>query len=395
MKRRIWFSIAVGMLVFTFVRPPAAEASGPMPVTTHASGAALIDVESGRILYSSRGNSRMKIASLTKIMTAIVAIENGDLADTVKVGRNAAGKEGSSLYLKVNEEMSLENLLYGLMLRSGNDAATAIAEHVGGSEEGFVYLMNDKADWLGLANTHFTNPHGLDHKDHYSSANDLAKLTAYALKNNMFKQIVKTRTKMAPNPNEAWDYKWFNKNKMLSMYDGADGVKTGYTKQALRCLVSSATRNGQQLAAVTLNDGDDWADHRRLLDWGFRNYPLEEIASRGQHVAGQEVVIGSTLRYPLAKGERNELTSKLKLFAADSTRYVFGEAGRAEFYLKGDIIAGVPVLVQPGAADSAGAYVRSNEAAEREERMGMDGNPAWNESFVKVLRALFELKSAI
>ncbi|KPV55216.1 peptidase M15, partial [Paenibacillus sp. A3] len=214
--------------------------------STGAQAAALIDVASGRLLYSSRGDKPMRIASLTKIMTAIVAIEHGRLSDRAKVSKNAFGKEGSSIYLRLNEEMNLKDLLYGLMLRSGNDAAITIAEHVGGSVEGFAFLMNEKAKVVGMTNSSFKNPSGLDEQGHYSTANDMAKLTAYALKNPVFQEIVKTKVKKVPNPNESWDYSWVNKNKMLSLYDGADGVKTGYTKLAKRCLVSSATRGGQQ-----------------------------------------------------------------------------------------------------------------------------------------------------
>jgi D-alanyl-D-alanine carboxypeptidase len=290
----------------------------------------------------------MRIASLTKIMTAIVAIEHGDLSDIVKTSRRAAGKEGSSIYLRVGDEMSLHHLLYGLMLRSGNDAAVAIAEHVGGSEEGFVHLMNEKARELGLTNTHFMNPHGLDHDDHYSSANDLARLTAYALRNPVFREIVKTRVKKVPNPNAEWDHVWTNKNKMLLMYEGADGVKTGYTKLARRCLVSSATRNGQQLAAVTLNDGDDWADHRKLLDWGFQHYPLKTIAEEGRKIAGYSLAVGRTFRYPLAEGERERISTRLLVRPQDDVRTRLGDVGRLEFRMDGEPIGSVPLkLLEP------------------------------------------------
>lgn len=192
--------IAVGMLsallVGTSVLPPIS--ANPSKLYTNAKASALIDVESGRVLYSSDGDTPMRIASLTKIMTAIVAIDHGKLTDMVKTSKRAVGKEGSSIYLQLGEEMSLHHMLYGLMLRSGNDAATAIAEHVGGSEEGFVHLMNEKATFLGLKHTQFKNPHGLDDDEHYSTANDLAKLTAYALKNDVFAEIVSTRVKKCP-----------------------------------------------------------------------------------------------------------------------------------------------------------------------------------------------------
>jgi serine-type D-Ala-D-Ala carboxypeptidase (penicillin-binding protein 5/6) len=354
--------------------PAALISAAPPPISTNAQAAALIDVESGRLLYSSRGNERMRIASLTKIMTAIVAIEHGRLSDTVKVSKRAAGKEGSSIYLRVGEEMSLSHLLYGLMLRSGNDAATAIAEHVGGSEEGFVHLMNEKAEWMGLTHTHFMNPHGLDHDKHYSSANDLAKMTAYALRNATFRDIVKTRVKTVPNPNDEWDYKWSNKNKMLSLYEGADGVKTGYTKLAKRCLVSSATRDGQQLAAVTINDGDDWADHRRLLDWGFAHYPLEIVAHEGQPIAGYPLKTAGGLRYPLAEGERDKLRTRLVKLPAEDIRYSLGDAGRLEYYLDDAFIGNVPLeAVPPAPTEEQGG----EDAADRtvNGRAGDAGRP--------------------
>lgn len=185
----------ISTLVSFNVIPTESVGASPDAIGTNARAAALIDVESGRLLYSNNGDTPMRIASLTKIMTAIVAIEHGNLTDMVKTSKRAVGKEGSSIYLQLNEEMSLSNMLYGLMLRSGNDAATAIAEHVGGSEEGFVHLMNEKAIQIGLTNSHFMNPHGLDDDEHYSSANDLAKLSAYALKNEVFAEIVSTKEK--------------------------------------------------------------------------------------------------------------------------------------------------------------------------------------------------------
>ncbi|WP_308639097.1 D-alanyl-D-alanine carboxypeptidase family protein [Paenibacillus silvisoli] len=341
LRRRLAGFTAVLLLLTCAV--PAAAIAAKATVSTHAKGAALIDVESGRILYSHNGDKPMLIASLTKIMTAIVAIEHGNLSDMVKTSKRAAGKEGSSIYLQLGEEMSLQNMLYGLMLRSGNDAATAIAEHVGGSEEGFVHLMNEKAQMLGLANTQFMNPSGLDAEGHYASANDLARLTAYALKNPVFKEIVKTKEKKAPNPNDSWDYQWRNKNKMLAMYDGADGVKTGYTKKSLRTLVTSATRDGQQLVAVTLNDGDDWNDHRKLLDYGFDNYKLSEVARKGQPINGYPLAVGRTLRYPFAEGEKEQLRSRLTLLDARTTAYLLGERGNLEWFVGDTKIGTTPV----------------------------------------------------
>lgn len=320
--------------------------SEPGKPSTHAKAAALIDVTSGRLLYSNRGDEPMLIASTTKIMTAIIAIEHSDLDGIVTVSNRAAGKEGSSIYLKAGEKMKLKDMLYGLMLRSGNDAATAIAEHVGGSLDGFVFLMNAKAEEIGMTNSHFANPSGLDQKGHYASANDMAKLAAYALHDPTFREIVGTKVKTAPNPEEEWDYKWVNKNKMLHLYEGADGVKTGYTKQALRTLVSSATRGGRQLAAVTLNDGNDWNDHAKLLDYGFAAYRMETVIAKGAAVQNYPFVAASTLSYSFAAGEREKVELRVELYGPDTTDYKLGYRGRLSYRLNGEPIGAVELLPQ-------------------------------------------------
>ncbi|MDF2720540.1 MAG: peptidase [Paenibacillus sp.] len=344
-KRTIALRLLVAALIALLIAPTMLQAA-PASVPTNAESAALIDVASGRLIVSKNGDKQMRIASLTKIMTAIVAIEYGKLSDQVVVSGKAAGKEGSSIYLKAGEQMSLENMLYGLMLRSGNDAATAIAEHVGGSLEGFVHLMNEKAAQIGMAHSQFKNPSGLDEEGHYSTANDMAALTAYALRNTVFRTIVKTKTKSAPNPNESWDYRWTNKNKMLSIYDGADGVKTGYTKLAKRCLVSSATQNGQQLAVVTLNDPDDWLDHRKLLDYGFRNFPLDYVVQKGDKIEQMPIVVGRSFAFPLQEEERGTVRKEAVLLDPASTAYKLGERGTLKFTLDGKLIGSVPLYAE-------------------------------------------------
>ncbi|MET3209428.1 UNVERIFIED_CONTAM: D-alanyl-D-alanine carboxypeptidase (penicillin-binding protein 5/6) [Paenibacillus sp. PvR008] len=385
-------------LPLTLLSPQAAwgavkKEEVPPAFTTHAQASSLIDVTSGRIIYSAEGDRELRIASLTKIMTAIVAIEHGHLQDRVNVSPTAYAKEGSSLFLQKGEQMTLENMLYGLMLRSGNDAASAIAEHVGGTEGGFVHLMNEKAVQLGLSHSHFANPHGLDAEGHYSSANDMARLTAYALHNPTFARIVKTELKKAPNPNESWDYSWHNKNKMLRLYEGADGVKTGFTKKAFRCLVSSATRDGRQLAAVTLNDGDDWNDHARMLDYGFRYYPLIPITDKQQPIEGYPLLTGASFAYPLHDGEKVQLHKRLVLYKKSKSNRAdasFGLRGRVEFLLEGKLIGSVPVY-EKGSLLPARSTVQPQQEIPTAQAPASGGiqERTWTSGWSEILRNLF------
>jgi D-alanyl-D-alanine carboxypeptidase (penicillin-binding protein 5/6) len=368
---------------------PYSGAAEPPPIGTFAQSAALIDVESGRIVYSHEGDKRMRIASLTKIMTAIVAIEHGKLSGQVTVGKRAYGKEGSSIYLRLGEKMSLHHMLYGLMLRSGNDAATAIAEHVGGSVEGFAVLMNEKARLIGMDNSRFMNPHGLDEEGHYSTANDMAKLTAYALNNPVFRDIVKTKVKRVPNPYEKWDHTWRNKNKMLSLYDGADGVKTGYTKLSGRCLVSSATREGQQFAVVTLNDPNDWSDHSNLLDYGFKHFPEKRLVNKGDPVAGHPFVAGTNFNYALTEEETANVKTKIELVDQTSIQYALGERGKLHFILDGRPIGAVPLFD----ADSPRLQVKEQSAFKfKASETFPEKSNDYLSVLLSVFRALFGMK---
>ncbi len=343
LRHPCWVRIFILLISLALLFHPHAKAKSTTNLKTFAQAYSVIDVKSGRIVLESHGDSRLPIASLTKVMTALLAIEYKEMSDIVKVSHRAHGKEGSSIYLQRDEQMSLHTMLYGLMLRSGNDAATAIAEHVGGSEDGFVYLMNEKAVQLGMINSHFVNPHGLDHTNHYSSANDLAKLTAYALRNVIFQEIVQTKIKSAPNPNQSWDYRWLNKNKMLTLYEGADGVKTGYTTLAHRTLISSATRNGQQFAVVTLNDGNDWNDHRKLLDYAFANYPLRQIATKNELLYPPNYYTTRDFEYPLHQDEISLLRKKIILEPETTTSFRLGKRGVIELYIDQRHIASIPM----------------------------------------------------
>lgn len=247
----------------------------------------LMDAQTGRVLYAKRENERSLIASTTKIMTALIVCEQCNVLDRMRIPKEAVGIEGSSIYLKHDEVLTIQELLYGLMLHSGNDAAVALAIYCGGTVEGFAELMNDKARRLNMNNTHFVNPNGLDSPGHYSTAADMAVLAAYAMKNPIFYQTVSTK-----HVTISGNRSLRNHNKLLWQIEGADGIKTGYTRAAGRILVSSASRQGRRLIAVTMNDPNDWQDHKQLFETGFSNYSIQKIVSAGQCVGTKEIAGG-------------------------------------------------------------------------------------------------------
>lgn len=253
-------------------------------ITAHA--AILIDNVTGTVLYAKNPHQTRAPASTTKILTALLALERGGLDEIVTVSRRAAGTTGSSARLYTGQKIRLIDLLHGLLLRSGNDAAVAVAEHVSGSESEFVRLMNARAEELGAVHTRFQNPHGLDKPGHFSTAYDLALLGRLALLYPTFAEIVAKQTYSYENDT------WYNTNQLLWRYEGVEGIKTGTTGQAGYCLVATATRNGVQLISVVLGSADRWADTRKLLDYGFNNFHLVTLADRGDVVA----------RLPLERG---------------------------------------------------------------------------------------------
>lgn len=283
-------------------------------LSTSAQSVILMELESGRILYEENSQEEKLIASITKLLTALVAMESEIPLDTlVEIPPEALAVEGSSLYLQEEEQMSLEGLLYGLLLHSGNDAAVAIAITCGGSVEEFVQLMNEKSEELGMSQSHFANPHGLNDDNHYSTALDMAILAQACLGNPELATMVATQ-------NIAIDGRQFtNKNKLLWNYEGCIGMKTGYTQLAGRTLVSAATRDGMTLICVTLHDSNDWLDHCNLFDYGFQNYTMTELPHSTEHYGSLPVsegllpfvpiTLGETVRYPLTQGE--ELSQKL------------------------------------------------------------------------------------
>lgn len=256
-------------LIFAVKIPARAE------LAVSAKAAILMHADSGRVLYEKNADEHMLIASTTKIMTAIVVLEHCELDDLVEVDSRSAGIEGSSMYLKAGESYTVEDLLYGLLLVSGNDAASALALHVADSMEEFAELMNAKAAELGMTESSFKNAHGLDEEGHYSTARDMAKLAAYCMGNEDFARIAGTVS------HTVGEQTLVNHNRLLREYDGCLGLKTGYTMAAGRTLVTCAERDGARYVCVTLNDPDDWDDHKALYDWAFANYSFAEVIPAG------------------------------------------------------------------------------------------------------------------
>ena len=263
------------LLVFAFF-----GRSGINAMELSAESAVIIDAASGRVIAEKNAYERRGMASTTKIMTAIIALERCSPDETVTVDRRAEGIEGSSLYLKAGDKINLEHLLYGMLLKSGNDAAAAVALHISDSIEDFAKLMTEKAVSLGLKDTAFKNPHGLYEEGHYTTAYDLAQITRYAFTLDGFADMVSAKSYEIDDDIETKLV--VNNNKLLRFYEGADGVKTGYTPETGRTLVGSATRNGMRVISVTLSDRNDWNDHMAMFDYAFENYELKKLSEKGQ-----------------------------------------------------------------------------------------------------------------
>ncbi|MFC0299394.1 D-alanyl-D-alanine carboxypeptidase family protein [Virgibacillus soli] len=337
------------MLVIIILLSTVTTAFGQTPQpTVSAQNAILIEQSTGRVLFEKNAHDQRPIASITKIMTAIIAVESGMMDDMTAASRRAIYTEGSSIYLEQGEKMSIKDLVYGLMLRSGNDAAVAISEHIGGSVEGFVYLMNEKAKWLGMENTSFKNPHGLHEENHYSSAYDMAILMRYAMDNDVFREI----SGMEMYKAEKRSYAWRNKNKLLtSYYDACTGGKTGFTKISGRTLVSSAQKNKMDLIAVTLNASDDWNDHMGMFEWGFKNFKLHPLINKGENiyeVSGDSVkskrmkgYILEDVNYPLMATELRNMMKRFEPMYNDEETDILGNE---IIYLDGQPIMEVDIF---------------------------------------------------
>ncbi|HEY2421961.1 MAG TPA: D-alanyl-D-alanine carboxypeptidase family protein [Neobacillus sp.] len=344
------FSLIVSLFIANIPQKVGAS------VSTGAQSAILMEQKSGRVLYEKDAHTKRKIASITKIMTAILAIESGKMNQYVKVSEQATRAEGSSVYLKPGEKIKLNDLVYGLMLRSGNDTAVAIAENIGGSVGGFALLMNQKAREIGMLNTHFTNPHGLDDsKNHYSTAYDMALLMRYANQNKIFRKISGTKVYQVPNPTENWDRVWKNKNRLLTKYKYCTGGKTGFTKLAKRTLVTTAKKGDMELIAVTLNDSTDWNDHIAMYENGFKNFDMAEIIPMGKvdisnNYYKDHLFLKKAIVYPATSKEMKLFSVKYSLNKpdkqGDDPHEIDKIVGKATVYLDGRVVKETPIYYQ-------------------------------------------------
>ena len=322
-------------------------------ISTSATSAVLMDQDSGRILYSENIHEVRSIASISKIMTGILAVESGKLDETVTVGDEILKAYGSGIYIKQGEKISLRDLVYGLMLRSGNDAAVTIATYVSGSVEEFVKLMNAKATELGMKHTTFNNPSGLDEEEgNYSCAYDMAILTSYAMKNKDYRTI--TGSKKHTVKTNKNTYVWHNKHKLLTQYKYATGGKTGFTKKARRTLVTTATNHDMNLVVVTLNDGDDFNDHKNLYEEAFSEYNSYTLLNKGEvriigenYYTDDELYLKNDFKYLLRENEEDIL--KLKYEVNKMRKYKSGDkVGVVKVYLGDKCIGEENIYVKKG-----------------------------------------------
>lgn len=334
--KRIFAAFFAALFLVSFC---SAGAEVPAEPSVSATCSILVDADTGRVLYEKNPNDQRAIASITKLMTAMVAIHSTpNISQEVTVKREYTLTEGSSIYLKVGETLTLEALLYGLMLESGNDAALAVAGFCAGEVDTFIGWMNDQAKELGMKNTQFSTPSGLKDDGNYSTAADMAKLARAVMADETLAKIVSTKSITLGTRT------FTNHNKLLWQYEGCIGMKTGYTDKAGRTLVSAAERDGQKLIVVTLNDPNDWKDHAALFDYGFAKCPRQMLALSGREVRSLAVT-GSLVRlvsvtttddvyYPLLENEK--VTSKIKLPESVPAPVRKGDiAGEMTFYLNG------------------------------------------------------------
>ncbi|MDL2225908.1 D-alanyl-D-alanine carboxypeptidase [Eubacteriales bacterium OttesenSCG-928-M02] len=324
-----------------------------------ANAACVLEVKTGRVLYEKNADAPMPMASTTKVLTAIIAIESGQLESIVACPDAASGVEGSSLYLKPGEQFTLLDLVYGLMLHSGNDAAEAIAIHLAGSVDGFCALMNEKARTIGCENSNFQNPHGLPSDNHYTTARDLAKISAYAMQNITFRQVVGTQYHEMYPQGEGEKRTLKNKNKLLWNYENATGIKTGFTKEAGRCLVAASQTDSLDVVAVVLSSPDMWNDTMELMDEAHATYWMTQQCEENQSLGTIPVEKGRTTQvelsladacyFPLRIDGTEEVTVDVEKPASLTAPFEKGMVvGKATYSFAGTPIATIDVVTVEG-----------------------------------------------
>jgi len=351
-KLRGWISILCCALMAMFWGEAQAEEGET--IESSARSAVLIERETGRVLLAHNAAERLPMASTTKVMTALMTLEYGKLEEVVTVGRNAYGVPGTSIYLDLGEKITLHDLLYGLMLASGNDAAVAIAEHIGGDVDTFCRMMTQRAAALGCTDTVFLTPHGLPKEGHYTTARDLALIAREAMSHERFREIVSTRRATIPWEGRSYQRILNNKNRLLTEYSGATGIKTGYTKAAGRCLVFGAKRDGMEVIGVVLHCGNWFEEAARLMDEGFERYEMFPVLEAGETVrvlpvnGGKQetvcVLSGGRLAAPVRKG-----TVPVLEYDLPETVEAGGEegskVGEARMIIQGEVAVRIPLVL--------------------------------------------------
>ena len=304
----------------------------------------VMDLDSGRVLYENNADEERLIASITKIMTCIIAIEEGDLDKEIEAGEEILKMYGTSIYLELNEKMKLIDLLYGLMLRSGNDASVVIVKAVAGSEDEFVKLMNKKAKELGMTNTTFSNPHGLDEETkNYSTARDMAKLTSYAYKNKTYRKITGTEEYRVKTLNKS--YLWHNRMKLLGDYKYCTGGKNGYTPSAGKTLVTTHKKGDLKITVVTLDDNDEYNNHERLAEYIFDNYSNYNIVDKNDFdlvLDNNKYYVKKSFTYPLTESELDNV----KVLASIDDSINNGKVGNIKISLNNKTLKKIPIYIE-------------------------------------------------
>ena len=309
-----------------------------------AKSSIVMDLDSGRVLYENNADEERLIASITKIMTCIIAIEEGDLDKEIKAGEEILKMYGTSIYLELNEKMKLIDLLYGLMLRSGNDASVVIAKEVAGSVDEFVKMMNEKAKEIGMTNTTFSNPHGLDEETkNYSTARDMAKLSRYAYKNKTYRKIIGTEEYRVKTDNKS--YLWYNRMKLLGDYKYCTGGKNGYTPSAGKTLVTTHKKGNLKITVVTLYDNDEYNNHERLAEYAFDNYSNYDIVDKNDFnlvIDDNKYYVNKSFSYPLTESEKDNV----KVLASIDDSINSGKVGNINISLNNKTLKKIPLYIK-------------------------------------------------